>query len=174
MQQNENEIIPFLETLHALEQADYYTVEPLRGRHPSAELAPPHIETLRRIQERCNTLSFEALQKRHAQNAPLMLSHIRALNREQRHVLRGKRLRFPCLAGSVVGVIEPNGDVRLCELLDPIGNIRDFSWDFNRIWNCEKAREQRRYIATLDCSCTHCVNLGQSLPFSPFWSCCVV
>jgi MoaA/NifB/PqqE/SkfB family radical SAM enzyme len=105
MQQNENEIIPFLETLHALDQADYYTVEPLRGRHPSEELAPPHIETLRRIQERCNILSFEALQKHHAQDAPLMLSHIRALNREQRHVLPGKRLRFPCLAGSVVGFL---------------------------------------------------------------------
>jgi MoaA/NifB/PqqE/SkfB family radical SAM enzyme len=168
MEQNENEVVPLLETLHALQKADYYTVEPLRDRHPSVELSPPHIETLRQIQERCNTLSFEVLQRRHAQDAPLMLSHIRALQREQRHVLRGKRLRFPCLAGTVVGVLEPNGDVRLCELLEPIGNIRDFGCDFNRIWQCEKAREQRRYIASLDCSCTHCVNLGQSLPFSPF------
>jgi MoaA/NifB/PqqE/SkfB family radical SAM enzyme len=168
MEQNESELLTLLEALHAREQADYYTVEPLRNVHPSAELTPPHLEALHRIQDRCNTLSFEALQKRHAHDAPLMLSHIRALQREQRHVLPGKRLRFPCLAGTVVGVLEPNGDVRLCELLDPIGNIRDFDCDFNRIWNCEKAQEQRRYIASLDCSCTHCVNLGQSLPFSLF------
>ncbi|HNY27041.1 MAG TPA: radical SAM protein [Candidatus Sumerlaeota bacterium] len=168
MEQNENEILALLETLHTLGQADYYTVEPLRNVHPSAELNPPHLEALHRIQDRCNVLSFETLQKRHAHDAPLMLSHIRALQREQRHVLQGKRLRFPCLAGSVVGVLEPNGDVRLCELLDPIGNIRDFDCDFNRIWNCAKAQEQRRYIASLDCSCTHCVNLGQSLPFSLF------
>ncbi len=168
MEQNVSEVVPLLETLHALQQADYYTVEPLRNSHPSAELSPPPVEALRHIQDRCNTLSFEALQKRHAQDAPLMLSHIRALHREQCHVLQGKRLRFPCLAGTVVGVLEPNGDVRLCELLEPIGNIRDFNCDFNRVWECEKAQEQRRTIASLDCSCTHCVNLGQSLPFSPF------
>jgi MoaA/NifB/PqqE/SkfB family radical SAM enzyme len=165
MDVNQNEVGELLRDLAALGHADFFSVEPLRHAHPSEKIGPPDPEKLAAIHEICNELSLASLRERHPEDAALMLSHIRALNREQIHVMKTGRMRFDCLAGEIAAVLEPDGAVRLCELLDPVGNVRDFDCNLMAVLQSRAAREQIGAIRRRDCSCTHCVNVGQSLPF---------
>lgn len=67
--------------------------------------------------------------------------------------LREKRQVFRCMAGTLMGVLENNGDVRLCELRDPVGNIREGS--LSSVWRSEAANRQRGSIRQGKCHCTH-------------------
>jgi len=71
----------------------------------------------------------------------------------------------PCLAGSVDGVIYANGDVALCELTKPVGNLRDFGMDIEKLWHCEDANKMRSM--TRSCACIHGCNLVTGLLFQP-------
>ena len=66
----------------------------------------------------------------------------------------------PCEAGRILGVVEANGTVKHCELLPPIGNLRES--DFNSIWNSKKAKQERKKIVEKQCRCTHECNLFPS------------
>ncbi len=59
----------------------------------------------------------------------------------------------PCEAGRILGVVGHDGSVRPCELLPPIGNVRQTS--FAEIWNSVEARKVRTKIARKSCSCTN-------------------
>ncbi len=67
--------------------------------------------------------------------------------------LRKKRQILTCQAGKLMGVVDANGDVRLCELLEPIGNLREAS--FEEIWRSKEAETGRKKIANHECWCTH-------------------
>jgi len=62
-----------------------------------------------------------------------------------------------CYAGSLMGIIYENGDVYPCEMLEEakFGNLRNFDYDIKRIWNCEKAKETRKFINERKCFCTY-------------------
>ncbi|MFZ3077913.1 MAG: radical SAM protein [Candidatus Aenigmatarchaeota archaeon] len=70
-----------------------------------------------------------------------------------------------CLAGKLVGVIYANGDVSLCELTNPVGNLRKEDFDFYKIWNSKDADFMRKKIK--NCSCTHSCFIGPSIYCSP-------
>jgi MoaA/NifB/PqqE/SkfB family radical SAM enzyme/GT2 family glycosyltransferase len=59
----------------------------------------------------------------------------------------------PCEAGRILGTVDHDGSVRPCELLPPIGNVRQTS--FAEIWNSVDARKVRTKIARKSCSCTN-------------------
>lgn len=62
----------------------------------------------------------------------------------------------PCRAGSLFGIIEANGVVRPCEILDkPLGNLRDYNYDFIKLWADRKAAETRDWIKDTKCHCTY-------------------
>ena len=67
--------------------------------------------------------------------------------------LRKKTQVLTCQAGRLLGVVDANGDVRLCELLEPIGNLREAS--FKEIWQSREAEQIRNKIANHQCWCTH-------------------
>jgi MoaA/NifB/PqqE/SkfB family radical SAM enzyme len=76
-------------------------------------------------------------------------------------VLQDRELPFRCQAGNGIGVLEPNGDVRLCELTDVIGNVRTANYDFKKILFSEKADSERE--KTKQCACTHACFLSPSI-----------
>ncbi|HLN59578.1 MAG TPA: radical SAM protein [Thermoanaerobaculia bacterium] len=80
--------------------------------------------------------------------------------------LEEERMVFPCYAGTISGVLNPEGTVSLCEVQWEIGNIRDFGYSFAKAWFSEKARAMRRQIAARECWCTHSCFMTSSLPFS--------
>jgi MoaA/NifB/PqqE/SkfB family radical SAM enzyme len=71
----------------------------------------------------------------------------------------------PCRAGVLSAVVAANGDVSVCELHEPLGNLRRQPfWD---IWNSERARALRASIARKECYCTTEVFLWPSIVYQP-------
>jgi hypothetical protein len=70
-----------------------------------------------------------------------------------------------CRAGVLTTVVSANGDVSVCELHEPLGNLRQQT--FWEIWNSDKARTLRESIARKDCHCTTEVFLWPSIVFQP-------
>jgi len=78
-----------------------------------------------------------------------------------------KQAQLTCYAGTAGGVIYDEGTVSSCENLPPIGNLRDFDWNFQSLWTSQ-AMNARREKAQNGCFCTHESNCYYpSLPFNP-------
>ena len=60
---------------------------------------------------------------------------------------------FNCRAGKNLGVIYPNGEVGLCEMSKPIGNLREVNFKLDRLWQSAFADRQRLFLK--NCICTH-------------------
>jgi MoaA/NifB/PqqE/SkfB family radical SAM enzyme len=71
----------------------------------------------------------------------------------------------PCAAGRISGVVYANGDVSVCELHAPIGNLRQQT--FPEIWHSEAARNLRASIARKECSCTNEIFMWSSIVYQP-------
>jgi MoaA/NifB/PqqE/SkfB family radical SAM enzyme len=77
------------------------------------------------------------------------------------------RPQLKCWAGSAGAVIYDEGTVSSCEILDGVGNLRDYDWDFSKLWY-SPAMEARRDKVADGCFCTHESNCYYpSLPFNP-------
>jgi MoaA/NifB/PqqE/SkfB family radical SAM enzyme len=75
--------------------------------------------------------------------------------------------QLTCYAGTAGGVIYDEGTVSSCENLEPVGNLRDYDWNFQKLW-FSPAMQARRKQAADGCFCTHESNCYYpSLPFNP-------
>ena len=75
--------------------------------------------------------------------------------------------QLQCHAGNTGGVIYDEGTVSSCENLPPVGNLRDYDWNFTALWQSQ-AMEERREKARNGCFCTHESNCYYpSLAFNP-------
>lgn len=78
-----------------------------------------------------------------------------------------QRAQLTCYAGTAGGVIYDEGTVSSCENLAPIGNLRDYDWNFQKLWLSPAMQERRRHAAA-GCFCTHESNCYYpSLAFNP-------
>ena len=78
-----------------------------------------------------------------------------------------QQAQMKCYAGTAGGVIYDEGTVSSCENLAPIANLRDYDWNFQKLWLSEAMAERRKKAAD-GCFCTHESNsYYPSLPFNP-------
>ena len=78
-----------------------------------------------------------------------------------------QKAQMTCYAGTAGGVIYDEGTVSSCENLTPVGNLRDYDWNFQKLWLSPAMKERRRKAAD-GCFCTHESNsYYPSLPFNP-------
>ena len=81
--------------------------------------------------------------------------------------LETQRAQMTCYAGTAGGVIYDEGTVSSCENLPPVGNLRDFGWNFRKLWFSSALHTRRRQAAN-GCFCTHESNsYYPSLPLNP-------
>lgn len=142
--------------------------EIVRGNPKDRSIQLPELAKIKTITDAAIDANRRLFFKNTPKIAKLKLSYIKKVYETQRKYLRKGRLPFICQAGVRLAVLEQNGDVRLCELLDCVGNVRDFDYDFGAVWKSEPAQRQRRMIVNTRCSCTHCVNLGHSIDDDTF------
>jgi MoaA/NifB/PqqE/SkfB family radical SAM enzyme len=97
------------------------------------------------------------------------LSAKNAARRQVIHdIITGQRTGGGCTAGSVAGVIQSDGAVKACEMLDnSLGNIRDFDYDLVKLWQAQAAQQARRTIQDTNCQCTQECFLSTSMLISP-------
>lgn len=88
--------------------------------------------------------------------------------RIQLDVLKEERYQIPCYAANLMGVIKSNGDVMACELRDDkLGNVREFDYDFARLWRSAHARAISKDIIENKCFCTHECFMSTNILFNP-------
>jgi hypothetical protein len=56
-----------------------------------------------------------------------------------------------------MGVIYEKGDVYPCELLNrqPLGNVRNYDYDFRKLWASATTKKSAAWIKDSQCYCTH-------------------
>ncbi len=78
-----------------------------------------------------------------------------------------QKAQLTCYAGTAGAVIYDEGTLSSCENLEPIGNLREYDWDFQKLWLSPAMKERRKHAAN-GCYCTHESNCYYpSLPFNP-------
>lgn len=79
-----------------------------------------------------------------------------------------KKYLIPCYACKLDAVISEEGDVYPCEILNrKIGNLREYEYDFKKLWFSEKAIEIRDFIKNSKCFCTHECTTRTNILFNP-------
>ncbi len=93
-----------------------------------------------------------------------MLSKFNKLNREYiLNILKNKKKIIKCYSGRIDGVIYPNGDVSMCELTKPFANLKNYDYNFYRLWNSKEAKNRRKELT--NCFCTHTCHILNSMPY---------
>ncbi|MGV8048741.1 MAG: radical SAM/SPASM domain-containing protein [Anaerolineaceae bacterium] len=80
-------------------------------------------------------------------------------------MMKTRKKQLPCYAGKLDGVIYANGEMALCELSKPIGNIRDHHYNIASLWSSKESQNVRQGIR--NCFCIHGCNLATSMMFDP-------
>src|ERR1044071_2116786 len=65
-----------------------------------------------------------------------------------------QKAQMTCYAGTAGGVIYDEGTVSSCENLEPVGNLRDYDWNFQKLWLSPQMKARRKKAAD-GCFCTH-------------------
>lgn len=66
-----------------------------------------------------------------------------------------KKRTFECFAGKFGGYINYDGDVGVCEVLEPFANLKDYNYDFSKLWS-DNASNRNFAKDFPDCAlCTH-------------------
>lgn len=137
----------------------HYSVVPLRGSPKDSNLRPPTSEEwgnlIKHLTEKRKFLGEEASFYDNKINVFKRLHRqllTKSKTRMYQQALDGKR-NFICRAGEDTGVIDYEANVFFCEMTKKIGNLKDFGYDFNKLWFSEQAEAFRPQVKA--CVCSH-------------------
>jgi len=154
---NEAEIPELLEFVKNL-GVNFHDVGLLRGDFPDKSLELPSVERVAEVLflvQKNARFYYAANQNYSGIMAKLAAKIHRYLNLMFIRFLSRGKLFQPCLAGDGFAVIEPSGEVKLCELTPVIGSLQDFDGNFASFWQQDKIKELRSNgICKLE-GCTH-------------------
>ncbi len=140
-------------------QMDHHNLAIIRGDRKNPALLTPDLREYTDLYEYMRRLWQPREQGRYGSIVEPMLQWAKVQT-----LVQGTQI-VPCRAGVLTAVVAANGDVSVCELHQPLGNLRKASfWD---IWNSERAASLRKSIAAKACHCTTEVFLWPSIVYQP-------
>jgi MoaA/NifB/PqqE/SkfB family radical SAM enzyme len=158
--QNMGEIWELTSYLHdRCPKMDHHNLAIIRGDRKDPSLLTPPVEQYRALSEHVRAVWRDREEARFGAIVEPMLQWAKTES-----VLKSKQV-VPCKAGIMTGVVYANGDVSVCELHEPLGNLRQTS--FRELWNSAKADELRAQIKAKACWCTTEVFMWPSIVFQP-------
>lgn len=141
---------------------DYHAFEVLRGESRDKSLVPADPKEIKDMHDFILENRRWYFKKQATKNSffsfinrLVTLSHLTYTQYLKELVLFGKKWPMKCVAGDSIAVIYPNGDVGLCELLEPVVNLRQYGYNLNQVLSNPLVRERREAICKKRCSCTH-------------------
>ena len=61
-----------------------------------------------------------------------------------------------CPSASTFGVIDCDGTVHPCEILDkPLGKLSNFNYDFLKLWTSDQTKSIKKWIKKTKCHCSY-------------------
>jgi len=148
----------------------YHNFELLRGKPRKKSVYLPPLSEIRKIHQKVIRLRNYYIEKNNKSSTfAKLLERISVLGITKytqilkERVLDNKNFPFTCSAGKNIVVLEPNGEVRLCELHQAIGNLKDYKYDLEKLLKNERARQLFNLIKK--CRCTHICFLNMSIAY---------
>jgi MoaA/NifB/PqqE/SkfB family radical SAM enzyme len=138
---------------------DHHNLAIIRGDRKNPTLVGPSLQAYEELYEYIRRLWAPREQGRYGSIVEPMLQW----NKVQ--TIKQQRQVAPCRAGRLTAVVYANGDVSVCEMHKPIGNLRRSS--FPEIWSSPEARALRQAIDDKDCYCTTEVFMWPSIVYQP-------
>jgi MoaA/NifB/PqqE/SkfB family radical SAM enzyme len=138
---------------------DHHNLALIRGDRKNPSLQGPNLHEYHQLYEYIRRLWAPREHGRYGSMVEPMLQWAKLKTVAKRSQV------IPCRAGVLSAVVYANGDVSVCELHEPLGNLRHQS--FWEIWSAEKARQLRESIGRKDCYCTTEVFLWPSILYQP-------
>lgn len=138
---------------------DHHSLAIIRGDRRNRSLQAPAIEAYKSLYDHFRAIWRDREEGRFGGSVEPMLQWAKCETLEQ-----GTQV-VPCTAGRLTGVVYANGDVSLCELHPPLGNLRQQS--FFDIWDSPAANALRKRIRGKQCHCTNEVFLWPGIVFQP-------
>ena len=138
---------------------DHHNLAIIRGDRKNKSLIRPDIREYEELYEYIRSVWAPRERGRYGGIVEPLLQWAKVATVEQ------DRQVVPCLAGKISGVVYANGDVGVCEIHQPIGNLRAKS--FPEIWWSEEAKALRASIERKECHCTTEVFLWSSITYQP-------
>lgn len=136
-------------------EADFHNFEIMRGEPRDEAIGPPSVEDLEWVKPHV----FKAWETRafYGKGRPLQswlaLGIKRYVFNLYIEMLRERKQLIPCYAARTSAVVDAEGNLYFCELLESIGNLRHAS--LSDIWYSERAQRVRTSIERGDCYCVH-------------------
>lgn len=153
--QNVDRILPLMSYVKDHVPVSSHTFSPMRGAGPVASCTTPSAAQFEALVRDAQPYFEHYLQKQPAAMKATLERYALWMD-----LIGGKGLPHQCQAGNYIGVIEPDGRVRLCELTPVIGNLREADFDFEKVWTSPEANALRQQI--INCSCTHACFINAS------------
>jgi MoaA/NifB/PqqE/SkfB family radical SAM enzyme len=138
---------------------DHHNLAIIRGDRKNPSLQGPALEQYAELYDYMRKLWAPRERGRYGATVEPMLqwAKIRTIEEEDQFV--------PCLAGRLSVVVYANGDVSLCEIHEPLGNLREKT--FSEIWGSVEAADLRQRIRDKECHCTTEVFMWSSIVHQP-------
>lgn len=163
-EKNYDEIIALMRFVKEL-GPDFHSVLLLRGtpRDPSMHL--PSSEKIKALEK-----DIYQIQQSYDYGRTGILSRIQRNYQKYKRdlslrILQEKRQVIPCLAGTFHLVIWPECSLSVCELLPPVGNIREKN--FEDLLNGAEMKKAVLSIRNGNCFCTHDCNMIENILLNP-------
>ena len=85
-------------------------------------------------------------------------------------IISGKKWPISCVAGKKSLVIDHNGTFRACEMRASVGNIKDYQFNFKKIYGSKEYKTELNKIKKAQCwkNCTHGCNIGLSIQYNAY------
>jgi MoaA/NifB/PqqE/SkfB family radical SAM enzyme len=140
-------------------QMDHHNLAIIRGDRKNPTLVGPKLQEYEDLYEYIRRLWAPRETGRYGSIVEPMLQWGKV------ETVKQQRQVVPCMAGKISAVVYANGDVGVCEIHKPIGNLRQKG--FWEIWKSEEARALRESIRRKECYCTTEVFMWSSIVYQP-------
>lgn len=137
---------------------DQVSLNLIRGETKDSSLKNVNLDLYQKLQRRIRNYTRGILPKIYKKKVTDLITK----------TVRTNTWQTPCYAGILTAVIRENGNVFPCELLNKkMGNLRDFNYNFNNLWESRQAQEVRKYIKETKCFCHHECTVPVNIFFNP-------
>ncbi len=172
--ENQNEIIELGQFFNQNSDLDGHYFQIIRGDPKDKNLQGVEPDKLKQIYREAEPLNFHYVSRQRRTNSlldPLRKAYWKAgysfsYDTQYENYVNRTKWKMPCTAGQTSIVIDYNGDVRVCELRKPIGNLRKYGMDFSQFWHSIERKTEIRQIEMDQCFCTHICFMYDSMRHS--------
>ncbi len=168
-QENQDDMDAIIDFVNTLPGCETHTISMVRGDPADDDYKKIDLEKYKRAVDRLEVeLKGSDAKMYHFAMARLKSAQDLVQRQLIYETMRQSRRLLPCYAGRITAVMNEEGDVFPCEiLLDRMGNIRDFDYDFQELMHSQEADRVRAKIHRSKCYCSHECYFVTNILFNP-------